>query len=245
MLGFILFGLLAWVGLAVVLAVVTGWVHGYFYEQPLAHLGRRGFVAGTILAALLAGGAALAGRWPGRFDSLFALSPYDVSQFEQFWSEKKADTGTTLTLFQRRVVPPGRVEYVDADGRRWQRSDSGVVTAVIVEENEERRRFAARLGPDETFPLDPRDPNRTLDVQYVEDGGRGRVMTESGMGTLYTPRYGVFAVNLLLNLAYLAAWVAVLITVLGFQPGHAFLFGMIGWALTLLLLWPALKAYVA
>jgi hypothetical protein len=244
LIGLIFYWLLVWAGLAVALAVVSGWVQGYFYEQPLERLGWRSFAGGTVLAVLLALGAGLAARWPDRFDSAFTLSPYQIRQLEQFWSEKKGDTGTGETLFRRRVVPPGRVEYVDADGRRWQRSDSGIVTAIIIEEDEGRRRFAARLGPDETFPVDPRDPNRTLPVQYVEEGGRGRVMSETDMGTLSTPRYGVFFVNTLLNLLYLAAWVAVLIFVLGYQPGHAIGIGVIGWAVVLLIVWPPLKGMV-
>lgn len=183
-------------------------------------------------------------RWPDRFDSAFTFSPYQIRQLDQFWSEKKGDTGTSETLFRRRVVPPGRVEYVDADDRRWQRSDSGIVTAIIIEDGDERRRFAAQLAPDDTFPVDPRDPNRTLPVQYVEDGGHGRVLSETDMGTLFTPRYGVFLVNTLLNLLFLAAWVGVLILVMGYQPGHAIMIGLIGWVIVLLLVWPPLKGMV-
>jgi hypothetical protein len=231
-------------GLAVGIYLVTSWAQAAFYEQVVEQLPARAGVAAAALTLVLALWAFIEAKSPGRFDSLFAYSASDSITFDEFVSERNADGQIVATTFRKRVVPPGRVEFVDAAGKTWRRSDSGVVTAIVVEENGEKKRFIAQLDPDGNFRRDPRDRNKTLDVEYVEEGGRRRVMTETDIGTISSSRIGGFLLNLIFNALILAAWVALLIFALGFDAGRAALLGLIGWLLTLLLLWPPLKTRV-
>ncbi len=241
----LLFFLLLFVGLAVVLAIVASLMHTSFYEQPLEGITWRAPTAAAGIIAFLALWAFIEFKAPGRFDTFFRYSASNDRQFEQFWSEKKSEAGTTETLFRSRVIPPGRVEYVDANGRAWRRSDSGVVTAIIVEEDGERRRFVAQLDSDYTFFRDPSDPNSATEVKYIEDGGKRRVMTEGNIGTLSNTRFGTLFLNFLFNFLLLVVWIIAI--GLGLELGwwHAIVIGTIGWLLTLLLIWPPLQSYVA
>ncbi len=241
----LLFFLLLFVGLAVVLAVVASLMHTSFYEQMVEGIGWRAPAAAAGVVGFLALWAFIETKAPGRFDTFFRFSASNDRHFDQFWSEKKSEAGTTETLFRSRIIPPGRVEYVDGNGRAWRRSDSGIVTAIIVEEDGERRRFVAQLDSDNTFFRDPFDPNATMEVQYIEDGGKRRVMTEGNIGTLSNTRFGALILNFLFNLLLLAVWIIAI--GLGLELGwwHAIVIGTIGWLLTLLLIWPPLQSYVA
>lgn len=240
-----LYVVLLYAGLTVVLAIVASLMYSSFYDQMLEGLVWRALLASFGIVAFLVIWALIESRWPGRFDSLFRYSSSNDIQFEQFWSEKQSDAGVSESLYRRRIVPPGRVEYTNADGRPWRRSDSGVVTAIIVEENGERRRFAAQLGPDSFFLRDPANPNAALEVRYVEEGGQGRVMTENNIGTLANPRYGALLGNTLFNLAFLVVWIVCVGVSMELGWGHAFVIGLIGWVATLLLIWPPLQGFVA
>lgn len=236
--------LLVFAGLSAVLATVAALVHSGFYEQPVEGIAWRAPAAAAAITGFLMLWAYLHGRMPDRFDSLFRFSASADQQLEQFWSERQLEGGTQLTLFRRRIVPPGRVDYIDASGKAWRRSDSGVVTAILIEENGERRRFAAQLSPEGAFICDPRDPNTVMDVRYVEEGGRQRVMTEGAIGTLSNPRYGALIVNTLFNLAFLAVWIVVVGLAFQLEWFHAFVIGSIGWVTTLLMIWPVIQAGV-
>ena len=130
---------------------------------------------------------------------------------------------------------------MDDGGRPWRRADAdGIVTAIIIDEGGDRRRFAAKLGPDGKFILDSR--KQVADVQYVEEGGKRRVMTESNIGRLTHTRAGAVFLNLLFNLLFFLAWVALLWFLLEFQWQHALLIGFIFWLLCATLLWPAVQS---
>src|SRR4051812_34792274 len=111
--GLLFLFVLVYTALAVALAVAAAWEQGYFYERTVEGVGWRSAAAAGVLTSFIAVWAVLEWRIPGRFDSIFAVTPYEVRQFDQFWSERKTDTGTIETLFRRHIVPPGRVEYVD------------------------------------------------------------------------------------------------------------------------------------
>jgi hypothetical protein len=239
----ILIVLLLFVCLAAAIALTSALTQTALYERQVDGIIWRAPAAAAILTALLVAALFLDSRFPNKFGSLFHFPLFETQQFEQFWSEKETDLGKTETLFHRQFVPPGRVDYVDASGKRWQRSDSGVVTAIIVEENGERKRFAAKLAPDGTFPRDPGDPNRTLDVEYVEEEGKGRVMSEASIGSLSSTRFGAFCFNLFFNLIHLLIWIAVFAVLMDFQWRHAILLGLVGWAVTLLV-WSPLQSWV-
>lgn len=231
--------------LGVALAITGRLAQTWFYEQVFEGMPIRAAIAAAVLTLTLGGWAMIERQKPGLFDSLFRYSASDSVTFDQFVTEKLVDGRTVETLFRKRVVPPGRVEYVDATGKLWRRSESGIVTAITVEENGDKRRFIARLGPDGNFLRDPRDPNKTLDVEYVEEDGKKRVMTESNIGTITASRVGGFVLNSLFNLVLLVVWVAVMAVALGFDWLRATLLGLIGWVITLLVIWPPLQARVA
>ncbi|MBX7103145.1 MAG: hypothetical protein K1X57_03640 [Gemmataceae bacterium] len=237
----ILFLALVAFGLAIGLYFTGTWAQGWFYESVQDGMPVRAAIGAAALTVVLALWAFIESKAPGRFDSLFRFSAADSVSYEQFTSEKQADGRTVETVFHKRVVPPGRVEYVDAAGKPWRRSDSGVVTAIVVDEAGEKRRFVARLNPDGTFLRDPSDRNKTLEVEYVEDGGKRRVMTESDIGTIHSSRLGGFFVNLIFNLLLLAAWIATMAVALGFDWGRATILGLIGWVVMLLVIWPPLQ----
>jgi hypothetical protein len=245
MTAFLLLFALIFSSLAVLLAIVASLMRTCFYDRPVNGLAWRAPIAAATITGFLGLWSFLESKSPGRFDSLFRFSPSEDRELEQFWSEKKTDGGATQTLFDRRIVPSGRVEYADANGRYWRRSDNGVVTAIIIEEDGERRRFEAELGPNGTFVCDRRDPNSVEEVRYIETDGKHRVMTEGMIGTLTNTRYGALLANTLFNLAFLLVWIVTTGLSFEFQWSHAFLMGAIGWVTTLLFVWPAIQSSVA
>ena len=135
------------------------------------------------------------GPAPGQFESLFDFSPQQIISFDKFWSERTGDRGKEEIPFTKGKDERGRVVYRDADGNPWQRtSASGMMTAIIVEENGEKHRFEAEMTPRGAFKVDDSRP-----LRYVEQDGRRRVMTDDAIGEISTTRYGVLFGNLLLN----------------------------------------------
>jgi hypothetical protein len=236
---------LVFVCLAAAIALSTAVTQSAFYERQVDGIIWRAPAAAAILTLFLIATTFLDAKFPNRFGSLFQFPLIETQEFDQFWSERTTDAGKNETHFHRQFIPPGRIDYVDANGRRWQRSDSGIVTAIIVEENGERRRFEAKLAPDGTFLRDPDDPNKTLDVEYVEEGGKSRIMNEAAIGKLTSTRVGAFCFNLLVNLLHLMIWIIVFALLMDIQWRHAILLGLAGWAITLLVVWSPIQSWVA
>lgn len=241
----ILLLLLLFACLSAAIAAATAWAQTAYYERQVDGIVWRAPAAAGVLTLFLAAALFLDAKFPNQFGSVFQFPIMNTTEFEQFWSERTTDEGKSETLFRRQYIPPGRFDYVDANGRRWQRSDSGVVTAIIVEEDGEKHRFAAQLTADGTFFRDPSDPNKTLDVQYVEEGGRGRVMRESAIGQLSSSRLGAFCFNVLFNILHVLLWVIVFAVLMDFQWKHAIWLGLAGWALIILAAWSPLETWVA
>lgn len=242
MLTLILFVALVFACLAVALAVSTAWMQTAFYERQVEGLIWRAPLAAGIATLFIVAASWMETKSAGVFGPVFQFPLFNTTDYEQFWSEKTTDDGKVEILFQRRTVPPGRVEYVDANGRRWQRSDSGIVSAIIVEENGERKRFAAKLAADGTFPRDPGDPNRTLDVEYIEEGGKGRVMSEATIGQLSTARLGAFFINAVVNLIHVLLWIALFALVMDLQWNHSVVLGVATCAFMVFIVWNPLHS---
>ncbi len=245
MLTLLLYVALLFACLAVVLAISTAWMQTAFYERQVEGLLWRAPLAAGVATLFLVVTSWLETKAPGWFGPAYQSPIYNTTDFNQFWSEKTTDAGKVEILFNRRTTPTGRVEYVDALGRRWQRSDSGIVTAIIIEENGERKRFAAQLAADGTFPRDPRDSNRTLDVAYIEEGGRGRTMSEATIGQLSTTRYSAFLLNVVVNLLHLILWIALFALAMDLQWNHSVFLGLAAWAFMLLVVWNPLQSRMA
>jgi hypothetical protein len=236
MFGLLLILVLVGVGVAILFAVGTLLIQGYLYSEPADGMPWRAAAAGAVMALFFAAWCWLDARAPGRYDTLFNFSPRDVTTFDQFWSERTGDRGKREILFRKGRDTRGLVVYTDPDDRPWHRSADGVMTAIIVEEDGERKRFEADMTPDGTFRIDPGQG-----VRYVEVGGRGRVMTEGSPGELVTTRYGLLAGNLLLNLAHLLAWFLCLWLLMQFQWPHALALAAAFWLAFGLAVWPVLQ----
>jgi hypothetical protein len=239
MLGLLLTLLLVAVGVAVLLAAGTVVIQGYLYSEPADGLEWRAPAAGAAVGLFFGVWCLLEARAPGRYDTLFNFSDRDVTRVDQFWSERTGERGKEEVPYRRGYSDRGRVIYVDPEGRPWRRSDNGLMTAIIIEEGGQRRRFEAEMNPDGTFHVEPNRP-----LRYDEVGGRGRVMTADAPGEFVTTRYGLLVGNLLLNLAHFLVWFACFWLLLRFQWSHAFGLAVVFWLAFALLVWPVLQAQV-
>lgn len=239
MLGLVLILLLVAVGVAVLLGAGALMIQGYLYSEPADGLEWRAPAAGAVVGLFFALWCVLEARAPGQYDTLFNFSPRDTKVFDQFWSERTNERGKQEVPYRRSRDERGRTVYVDPEGRPWRRSDNGLMTAIIVEEDGQRRRFAAEMNPDGTFHTEPNQP-----LRYVEVDGRGRVMTENVPGEVTTTRTGLLVGNLLLNLAHFLVWFACLWLLLRFQWSHAFGLAIALWLAFALVVWPVLQAQV-
>jgi hypothetical protein len=229
----LLLGLMA-VGVAVLLWVGGVVIQGYLYSQPAERVAGRAAAAGVIVAAFFGFWCWLEARSPGRFDTLLNFNPDQTKVFDKFWTERKGDRGTQEVPYTRGRDDRGRVVYLGPDNRPWQRSDGGMATAIIVEEDGEKHRFEA-VTENGAF----KDP-----LRFVEVDGRHRVMTGEALGEITTTRYGLLFGNLLLNAAHLAVWFLCLWLVMDFQWPHALGLGAALCVAFALVVWPVLKEQV-
>jgi hypothetical protein len=225
--------LLVFLGLATFLWAGTLFFQGYIYSEPVSELYWRAPAAGVVIALLLAFWCFLDFRNPGRYDATwFEPTASDEEVFDKFWSVK----GEQETVYEAHKDAQGRIEYRDAAGRPWARSDAeGVVEAIIVEENGQRVRFNAELTKDKKFKAATGEP-----VRYIEAGGRGRVMTDRYIGKLPVSHWGATLAKILLSLLHLGLWFVCLWLILQFQRGHAFGLALVIWVTLTLILLPLL-----
>src|SRR5207249_9051176 len=121
-------------------------IQGYLYSQPVEGIAWRSAAAGAAVGAFFGVWCWLEARSPGRFGSLWEFSPQETTVFDQFWSERTSDRGKQEIPYRRGRDARGRVVYLGPEQQPWQRSgEGGMMTAVIVEEDGERRRFEAEM----------------------------------------------------------------------------------------------------
>jgi hypothetical protein len=230
--------LLVFLGITIFLWAGTLFFQGYIYSEPASQLYWRAPVAGAVLALFLGFWCFLDNRNPGQFNGTwFEPSASDDEVFNKFWSVK----GNQQTLYAASKDARGVIEYRDATGRPWSRSDAdGVVEAILVEDSDGQKiRFNAELTEDKKFKAARGEP-----VRYVEVDGQGRVMTDTYIGKLPVSHWGTTLAKIILTLIHLGLWFACLWLILQFQSGHAFGLALVLWlALTLTLL-PLLFARV-
>jgi hypothetical protein len=239
MLGLLLILLLIALAVAALLFVGTAVIQGYLYNQPVEGLLWRSAAAGAAVAAFMGFWCWIEGRAPGQFESIFDFSPREVVHLDQFWSERTGDRGKQEILYTKGKDSAGRVRYFDPDQREWRRLDNGMMTAIIIEEDGEKRRFEAVLTPDGTPQVEDNQP-----LRYVEKDGKGRVMTDDAIGEISTTKYGLLFGNLLLNLAHLLVWFLCLWLLLNYQWPHALGLAAALWLTFALLVWPVVRARV-
>jgi hypothetical protein len=239
MLELLLIVLLIAAGVAALLFAGALILQGYLYSEPADGLAWRAPVAGAVMGLFFGLWCSLEARSPGTFDTVFNFSPGEPTRVEKFWAERVGELGKREVLYRRGRNERGAIVYTDPEGRPWRRVDNGRMVAIIIEEDGERKRFAAETNPDGSVKVES-----DQSLRYVEVGGRGRVMTEDAPGEIQTTRYGALLGNLLWNLVHLLAWFACLWLLLRFQWPHALGLAVALWLACTLLLWPVLQAQV-
>jgi hypothetical protein len=236
MLGVLLILLLIAVGVAALVAVGTAVIQGYLYNQPVEGIAWRSAVTGAAVGLFFGGWCWIESRAPHEYGSMLDFSPQKITVFPKFWSERTGDRGKQEIPYELGRDSRGREVYFGPDNRLWERSSSnGMVTAIIVEENGEKRRFDAQMTPQGTFQTDDAGA-----VRYVEQSGR-RVMTDQSVGRITTTRYGVLFGNLALNLAHLLVWFLCLWLLMEFDFWHALGMAIALWLAFGLAVWPVLR----
>jgi hypothetical protein len=223
--------LLLFLGIAIFLWAGTLFFQGYIYSEPASGLYWRAPAAGAVLALFLALWCWLDYRSPGHYNATwFEPSASDDEVFDKFWSVK----GNREILYQAHKDAAGLIEYRDARGRPWSRSDAeGIVEAIIVEDKDGQKiRFNADLTADKKFKTALGEP-----VRYLEAGG-SRVMTATYIGRLPVSHWGTSLAKFLLALVHLGLWFACLWLLLQFQWGHALGLAIIVWLTITLTLLP-------
>jgi hypothetical protein len=219
--------------------IVSVLLQGWLYNDLAKKLPLRALAGGALLALFHTGWCAVYRADPGRFDTPFYYkSEAREGQYDQFQSIRKVG---------QKELPP--VKYVrrgesndfeSETGKHWKRSDAdGMVVAILIQEKDKKEptRFNANLTSDGKFRSEE-------ESRYETDGGKRFMELQGGMGKVYRKRsWGVIA-NLFANFLHLLVWVAILWPIMRFTLSHAIGFGLILWALTMLLLQPALFSLV-
>jgi hypothetical protein len=224
---------LLFLALAVFFGAGTLFFQGYIYSEPASGLLWRAPAAGLLMSLFFFFWCYLDYRKPGSHNTIFDFSARDKEQYKKFWAVK----GGQETLYEAHKKTNGLLEYKDAQGKTWRRSDiSGMTDAIIVEDKDGQKiRFDADLAPDGKFNIEPGHP-----AHYVEVDGRHRVMTDDYVGTIIIERGDLVLANLLMNGLHLAFWFAALWLLLRFQWGHAFGLALVLWLITTLTIAPML-----
>lgn len=239
MLGLLLILLVLGVAVAALLFVGAAVIQGYLYSQPVEGLIWRSAAAGAAVAGFFGIWCWIESRAPRQFESFLDFSPREANHIAKFWSERTGDRGKQEIVYTRGRDGQGRVRYYDSDQREWKRLDSGMMTAIIVEENGEKRRFEAEMTPQGAFKV---EENRAL--RYVEKDGRGRVMTDDAIGEISATKYGLLFGNLLLNFGHLLVWFLCLWLLMQFQWPHALGLAAALWVAFALVVWPVVRERV-
>src|SRR5262245_32902029 len=238
MLAVLLILLLIAAGVAVLAAAGTLFIQSYLYNEPVGGMSWRAPAVGAAVGLFFGLWCWIEAKAPGRYDVLWNFSPREIQEFDTFWSERTTGPTKTEIPYRKEHDARGRVEYRDADGRPWRRSDNGIMTAIIVEEDGQKTRFEAPLNPDGTFKLAPNAP-----LQYAEAGG-DRQTAEAPLGQVTRTRSSLLWGNLLFNLAHLLVWFLALWRLLEFQWSHALGLAAVFWLIFALTIWPVLQGYV-
>jgi hypothetical protein len=236
--------------LSVLFWVGSLWFQAYIYESPSEGLAWRGPAAGAALAAFLALWCLLDYR-TGFVQATVAKVPFDTwwdftitatyprQPVKRFWSVKKDQEGKekVTEYVQHRTGGLGSgLQYVDPQNNNlpWSREGSGIVRAVILEEDGQKVRFNAQLT-DGKFKDEP--------ARYVEEGGTRSITEEDVKRGQLTETYPLrLVVYLVLNVLHLGLWFVCLWLLLRYQWTHALGLGVVLFVATSLLVFPLLMS---
>jgi hypothetical protein len=237
MLGVLLILLLIALAVAALFLVGTSIIQGYLYNEPVEGIPWRSAASGVAVGLFFGLWCLIESRAPGQYETLLDFTPRETVRLPGFVSERTGDRGKQEITFTRGRDNRGRVVYTDPNGNVWQRSSAnGMMTAIIVDEDGEKRRFEAELV-NGGFKAD-------RPARYVEQGGRGRVMTDDAIGEMTTTNYGLLVGNFLLNLGHLLVWFLCLWLLMQFHWPHALGLAVALWLAFGLAVWPVVRQYV-
>jgi hypothetical protein len=242
----------AFIIMAILLGAITLGIQGYIYSEPVANTSWRAPAAAAAIVgfltlwSLLDYGAFDPALMEIPYDTIFRFNPRETRTLEKFWSVRNGQK-----ILYTRQESKGRTEYVDSQGRPWERSDAtGIMEAIVVDDRGQELRFEPNLvekpnpsdptGPKlKYFPQEkpgaPREPFPT----YYQVGGR-RKMLQLGVVSVF--RWGLFFANLFLNALFFGVCFVTLWLILRFQWPHALGFGAILWLVLVLVAVPMLLA---
>lgn len=223
------------VALVLVAILWTGTVvaQGYIYDSPTDGLYWRAPAGAGAIALFLLIWMLIEYRKPGATDTLFNFSSSRSSEFIRFVSVRKTETGEEQEIpYERHTAGTGRVDFRDPKGTIWARSSSGMMVAIIIDENGEKKRFNADMKDGKFVTPRPNEP-----LRYREENGR-RYILENELGKIYSTSRAAWFLVLFINLLHFAVWFAVLWPLLRFQWSHALGFAAICWLIVTLVLTP-------
>lgn len=241
--------LVVFLGLAGLLWAGSIFVQGYIYESPsFSSLAWRApAAAGAITLFLflwcwLDYKAATPEHAELPYDTLVRFSAREndpPKPFPRFTSIKNKKE----TVFERKATGRGATaEYVNPqNSQRWSRSDSeGVVEAIVIEDGDQKTTYKVDLPPGGKF-------KQGESARYIEEGGRGRVLTEEDLrqGQVSVFRTGRFIANLFLNFFLGALLFAGIWLLLRYQWKHALGLAVVLWLAMLLLIVPMVLGVVS
>jgi hypothetical protein len=223
---------------AAVLWLGSVFLQGWLYNDLARKLPLRALVGGIILALFHTGWCAVYKADPGRFDTLpnFKTETLDGT-YDEFQSVRKVGKEEQKPVRFTRKGDSN--DFLSDSGKLWNRSDAdGMVVALIIKEKgrDTPTRFDANLKPDGTF----QKPDET---RYEAEKGK-RYMDQVALAKVYRVRSMAVMGNLFANFLHLVVWVAVLWPIMRFSFGHAVGIGLALFAVTMLVVQPALFGMV-
>jgi hypothetical protein len=241
--------LVFFLGLAGLFWAGSIFVQGYIYESPsFSSLAWRSpAAAGAVTLVLffwcwLDYKDASPERAELPYDTLFRFSAREnepPKPFPKFTSIKNKKE----TVYERKATGKGTTaDYVNPqNNQRWSRSDAeGIVDKIIIGEGDQKTTYKVDLPPGGKFKQG--EPAR-----YVEEGGRGRVLTEEDLrlGQVSVFRMGRFIANLFLNFFLGAVLFAGIWLLLRYQWKHALGLAVVLWIAMLFLIVPMVLGVVS
>jgi hypothetical protein len=233
--------LVVFFSVGIVLWAGTLGLQGYIYSEPATELYWRAPAAGAVLAIFL-------GLWclldyrsidpvenDVPYDTIFRFSPIETRDLDQFISVKAG----------KEIVYKRKGDVFVNNNLPWQRGDTeGIVEEIVVEDKGEKLHFKPKNLREVPNPSDPDGP-KLKDFPkgsepfpgYYQVGGRWKMLYPGRMSRF---RWGLFTVNVLLNVVHFGLWFVCLWLLLRFQWTHAFGLAVVFWLLATLVVVPGL-----
>jgi hypothetical protein len=242
--------LLVFLALTVFFVVVTLFLQGYFYTEPIGGVAWRAPAAAAALTAWFALWSYLDYRSPGSYDALHLFSPrVDQPRPKELWSLTQGHK-SKFELRKSAGLGGPQEEYRDAETNKpWRRSEA----VIFIDGDGQEVRFDADRDAQGNYKIERTKaptglqwlvgPGTELPLRYRDS--RGRVMTEDAIGQLSATRGGLLLGNLLLNLVHFLLWFVGFWLLLRFQWAQSLLLAIVLWLVVTIPLLPMLLGYAS